>query len=67
MSANKPGKAVVHRALYGHPSLADVSRIADALKVPAWILLIPGLHQHKDLLSRAGLRRGDRLYRRARS
>lgn len=39
------------------PNLENWAPIAKALKVPLWVLLVPGLHEHIELLQEDGLRR----------
>lgn len=47
--------AVLARAKAGKATLADLGRGAEALKVPLWPMLIPGLHEHPELLVKGGL------------
>lgn len=48
--------AALRRFQRGKPTFADLALTADALKVPAWTLLIDGLDKHRELMAEGGLR-----------
>ena len=54
-SVPKPVAAAVARAKAGKATLEDIARAAAALDRPLWPLLIPGLHEHRELLVKGGL------------
>lgn len=54
-----PSEKTVNNALKARhdAKISTLNAIAEALEVPLWVLLIPGLDKHVDLLKNDGLRR----------
>jgi hypothetical protein len=55
-SAPRPVQVALRRAPHANVTLAEMARAAAAMNVPVWAMLIPGLHKHRDLLVKGGLK-----------
>lgn len=50
-----PDARILCRTQRGTATLAEIARAAAELQVPVWALLVPGLHQHHELLTDGAL------------
>lgn len=62
-SAGGPSKKTIYNVLSRAypPNIETLGSFARALRAPLWVLLIPGLHEHKELLTSEAMARIERL------